>query len=223
LFDWLAAIAPRRSLAWDCAAGSGQATLDLAARFEHVIATDASRAQIEAAPAHPGVEYRVATAEDSGLPAASADLVVVAQALHWFDLERFCAEARRVLAQDGVIAVWSYGMMQIDPALDPLLQAFYSETVGPYWPPERKLVEDGYADLPFPFHELATPAFEMQSRWSLEQLLGYLRSWSATSRFLAAHGYDPVAELARDLAPLWGEGQRLVKWPLALRAGQGLP
>lgn len=223
LFAWLAAIAPGRALAWDCAAGSGQASRGLAAHFERVIATDASTAQIAAAVSHPRVEYRVAPAEASGLPDGAVDLVTVAQALHWFDLDRFYAEARRVLKPDGVLAVWTYGVLSVaGEAVDARARAFYRETVGPYWPPERRHVESGYRTLPFPFAELETPAFRMEASWSLPELLGYFRSWSATARYLTERGHDPVEALAAELAPLWGASSdhRTITWPLALRVGR---
>jgi SAM-dependent methyltransferase len=223
LFAWLAALAPGHGLAWDCAAGSGQASLGLAAHFDRVVATDASAQQIAAARPHARIDYRVAPAESSGLAAASADLITVAQALHWFDLDRFYAEARRVLQPDGVIAVWTYGVLLLDdPRLDARVQAFYRDTVGPYWPPERHHVETGYRALPFPFPEITPPPLEMETRWTLPQLLGYLGSWSATARYAAARGSDPVAALAAELAPLWGEAEqaRAMAWPLSLRVGR---
>lgn len=223
LFAWLADIVPGRALAWDCAAGSGQASRGLAAHFERVIATDASAAQIAAAASHPRVEYRVAPAEASGLPDGVVDLVTVAQALHWFDLDRFYAEARRVLKPGGVLAVWTYGVLSVaGEAVDARARAFYRETVGPYWPPERRHVESGYRTLPFPFAELETPAFRMEASWSLPELLGYFRSWSATARYLAERGHDPVEALAAELAPLWGSSpdHRTITWPLALRVGR---
>ncbi len=223
LFAWLATLTPRRDLAWDCAAGSGQASVDLAGYFAQVVATDASRAQIDAAVPHPRIDYRVAPAEASGLAAASVDLVTVAQALHWFDLPAFYAEVRRVLRPDGALAVWSYGVLAVEgKAIDALVQRFYHETVGPYWPPERAHVESGYRTLPFPFAEVDAPPFAMETVWTLPQLLGYFRSWSATARFIAAHGRDPVADLAGQLEPLWGENTsgRQVTWPLALRVGR---
>ena len=223
LFAWLADIVPGRALAWDCAAGSGQASRGLAAHFERVIATDASAAQIAAAASHPRVEYRVAPAEASGLPDGVVDLVTVAQALHWFDLDRFYAEARRVLKPGGVLAVWTYGVLSVaGEAVDARARAFYRETVGPYWPPERRHVESGYRTLPFPFAELETPAFRMEASWSLPELLGYFRSWSATARYLAERGHDPVEALAAELASLWGSpsDRRTITWPLALRAGR---
>lgn len=223
LFDWLAAHAPARTLAWDCACGTGQASTALAERFAQVIATDASRVQIDAAPAHPRVVYRVAPAQASGLADRSADLVTVAQALHWFDLEAFYAEVRRVLKPDGLLAVWTYGVHSTgEAAVDSPVRDFYAHTVGAYWPPERLHVENGYRDLPFPCTEIDAPAFAMTADWSLPQLLGYLRSWSATARYVREVGVDPVVELGERLATAWGaaDSVRRVTWPLALRVGR---
>ena len=223
LFDYLAKLAPSRSLAWDCAAGTGQATSDLAARFERVIAMDASAEQIAAAQPIANVEYRVAPAEQPGLPDSSADLVTVAQALHWFDLERFYSEVRRVLQPRGVLAVWAYGINEVEgSAINEIVHDFYSNTVGPFWPPERKLVEDGYKTLSFPFAEIQPPSFQMQTRWTLDQLLGYFSTWSATNRFIKARGESPLPALRDRLATVWGkpESARLVTWPLTQRVGR---
>jgi ubiquinone/menaquinone biosynthesis C-methylase UbiE len=223
LFDYLATLAPRSSLVWDCACGNGQATVDLAERFDRVIATDASREQIASAKAHPKVEFRVAPAEHSGLPEESAGLVTVAQALHWFDLERFYAEARRVLQPGGVIAVWAYGIIEVEGAtVDRLAREFYAETVGPYWPPQRMLVEAGYRTIPFPFAEVTPPPFRMETRWTLEQLLGYFSTWSATDRFIRETGRNPLEPLFASLARVWGDvnATRLIVWPLSVRIGR---
>jgi ubiquinone/menaquinone biosynthesis C-methylase UbiE len=223
LFEYLALVTQNNAVAWDCAAGSGQATLDLAARFDHVVATDASGDQIASAKSHPKIEYRVATAEQSGLPDASVSLITVAQALHWFDLERFFTEAKRVLKPEGVLAVWAYGINQVEgEAVNQLVQEYYSNTVGPYWPPERKLVEDGYRSIPFPFDELAAPAFRMEAHWTLEQLIGYFSTWSATTRYIKATGKNPLEQLTADLARAWGdtESPRPIVWPLSLRVGR---
>lgn len=224
LFAWLAQIVAGHELAWDCAAGSGQASHDLAAYFTRVVATDASRAQIEAAGPHPGIEFRVAAAEASGLPDASVDIITVAQALHWFDLDHFYAEARRVLKPGGVLAVWTYGVLALEgEEVDACVQTFYHETVGSYWPPERRHVESGYRTLPFPFAEMPSPGFNMETLWTLPELLGYFRSWSASGRYIAERGTDPVDALAGELAPLWGgDRSRRVTWPLALRAGRNV-
>jgi len=223
LFDYLAGLAPGQSLAWDCAAGNGQATIDLARRFDRVIATDASAEQIGAARPTTNVEYRVATAEQSGLPARSADLIAVAQALHWFNLDHFYAEARRVLRTGGVLAVWAYGINEIDgSAINEIVQDFYGNIVGPYWPPERKFVEDGYRTLPFPFAEVQPRRFEMQTRWTLDQLLGYFSTWSATNRYIKDKRENPLDSLAESLRRVWSDetSPRLVTWPLSLRVGR---
>jgi len=200
LFDYLTTLVPRTALVWDCAAGNGQASVDLGARFDKVIATDASREQIASAAPHPKIEYRVARAEASGLADQSIGLVTVAQALHWFDFDRFWAEVKRVLKPDGIIAVWAYGINDVEgDAVNRLVQEFYSATVGPYWPPERKMVENGYRTIPFPFHEITPPPINMEARWNLEQLLGYFSTWSATNRYKKATGLDPL-ELAGNRA-----------------------
>ena len=223
LFDYLATLAPRTSLVWDCACGNGQATHDLAARFDKVIATDASKEQIASAASNLKVEFRVAPAEQSGLSDGSVGLVTVAQALHWFDFERFYAEVRRVLAPGGVLAAWAYGIDEVEgDAVNQLVQDFYHNVVGAYWPPERKLVEEGYRTIPFPFAEITAPTFRMEIRWTLEQLLGYFSTWSATNRFTKATGQNPLGPLSEELKQIWGDADstRLVVWPLSLRIGR---
>jgi len=222
LFDWLAGIAPQREMAWDCGAGSGQATVALAARFAQVLGTDISAAQLASAPALASVEYRVTPAEASGLPDRSTDLVTVAQALHWFDLSKFYAEVRRVLKPQGVIAAWGYNRLQVgQPEVQRIVDCFYEETVGSYWPPERMLVENSYCDLDFPFSHIAAPQFSLHKDWTREHLLGYLRSWSAVGRFKAANGYDPVDALAGEIAAHWPEGKMMrVEWPLFMLVGR---
>ncbi|HEV8542466.1 MAG TPA: class I SAM-dependent methyltransferase, partial [Verrucomicrobiae bacterium] len=222
LFDYLATLVPQTATVWDCAAGSGQATLDLARRFAKVIATDASAEQIASATPLSNVDYRVALAEESGLPANSVDLITVAQALHWFRLDQFFAEARRVLKPGGVLSVWVYATNQFEnQAVNQIVQDFYLNVVGPYWPPERKLTETGYRGIVFPLQELSTPFFRMQARWALDQLLGYFSTWSATNRFIKANGRNPIEPLAEALAKVWGDthSPQLVVWPLALRVG----
>jgi SAM-dependent methyltransferase len=223
LLDYVAGLCAKRESAWDCACGSGQATLALAKRFDRVLATDASAKQLAGAPTHPRVSYHVSPAEDSGLEAESMDLVAVAQAAHWFDLTRFYAEVQRVLRTDGVLALWSYGPLHVESEeVDALVQRFYSETVGPFWPPERRLVDEGYRHLPFPYPQIPPPPLQMQQAWSFSRLMGYLRTWSATARYVQQHGKDPVLELEARLEPLWGDAQRerLVSWPLALLTGR---
>jgi ubiquinone/menaquinone biosynthesis C-methylase UbiE len=217
----LASVAPGAELAWDCATGNGQAAVELAELFERVIATDASETQVGHAEAHRGVEYRVAPAEQSGLVSNTIDLITVAQALHWFDLERFYAEARRVLKPQGVVAAWAYKLATVSEKIDAAITHYYSDVVGVYWPAERVLVEK-FEELAFPFAEIATPAFEMVAEWNVEHLVGYLRTWSATQRFMAERKRDPLEEVEDELREAWGDEVRRIAWPLTVRAGRFL-
>jgi len=219
LFRWLGSIAPSQQVAWDCATGNGQAAVELAEEFERVIATDASGKQVANAEKHPLVEYRVATAEESGLGSQSADLVTVAQALHWFDLDCFYAEVRRILKPEGILAAWAYKLATVSPAIDAMVNHYYSDLVGPYWPAERVLVEK-FEELPFVFDQIAAPPFAMVADWDAEHLLGYLRTWSATQRLMAAEQRDPVQEIEEELREAWGEDARRVVWPLTVRVGR---
>lgn len=221
LFEYLAGIAPACERAWDCATGNGQAAIGLAAHFREVIATDASAQQIENATRLANIDYRVAPAESSELDRASIDLVTVAQALHWFDRPAFFSEVKRVLRPDGVIAVWAYTLLKVAPEIDKLVDHFYYETTNAFWPPERKIVEGEYRDIDFPFSELTAPSFQLEEKWNLDQLLGYLRTWSASQRFINARGFDPVNDIEQELLPKWGEREQIhpVRWPLHLRVG----
>jgi len=188
--------------------------------FRRVIATDASEKQIANARPDQLVDYRVAAAEDSGIGSETMDLIMVAQASHWFDLDRFYAEARRILKADGVLAASAYNLLHIDDAIDGVVNRYYYEVVGPFWPPERKLVEQ-FADLPFPFREIDAPKFEMTAHWNLDHLMGYLRTWSSTQRFIAATGDDPLAQITDNLRCAWGEPEQIrrITWPLIVRIG----
>ena len=223
LFEWLAAQTPRRDLAWDCATGNGQAARGLAVHYGCVIATDASASQLEDAVSHPHFEFRVGTAEHSGLPDAWVNLVTVAQALHWLPLPLFFAEVQRVLAPDGVVAVWGYSLPTVSrPSLDRELRRFHDEIVGPYWPPERKMVDNHYRGVPFPFAEFPVPPFALEQPVTRRSFEGYLRTWSATHRYRAARADDPLDQIAPALTGEWADPDevRVVRWPLFMRVGR---
>ena len=220
LFDYLGRVAPSRQFAWDCGTGNGQAAVGLASVFDRVIATDASEKQIANAQPHKVVEYRVASAENSGIGSETIDLIMVAQALHWFDLGRFYPEVQRVLKSNGIFAASAYNLLHIQPAIDEVVNRYYYDIVEPFWPPERDLVEQ-FADLPLPFYKVEAPEFEMAAQWNLDHLLGYFQTWSATQRFIAAKGSDPLEQITDDLCNAWGDYEqvRSVTWPLAVRVG----
>lgn len=223
LWAWLAAAAPGRARCWDAATGNGQAALALAEHFDEVIATDASAEQLAHAPRHPAVTYRVEPAESSSLAPRSVDAVVVAQALHWFDFERFFAEVHRVLRPGGVLLACCYELLHVDDGgpIDSALRAFYTGPIWPHWPPERRHIENAYADIPFPLDPLPVPPFHMTALWDRDALLAYLNTWSAVRRHAAATGDDALADLRSTLAHLWSPGPpRPIRFPLTLRAGR---
>lgn len=222
LFRVLAGLCSTRRRAWDCATGNGQAAGGLAPFFGEVIATDASAQQIASAEPCPGVSYRVAPAEASGLEAASVDLTTVAQALHWLDFDAFYREVRRVAAPGGLLAVWMYDLLRLGPDLDPLIRRYHDEIVGPYWPPERRWVDDCYRSIPFSFEEIPAPAFEIRLSAPLAGLVGYLETWSAAKRYQRQRGEDPLARIFAELAERWGpaETEREWVWPIWVRVGR---
>jgi ubiquinone/menaquinone biosynthesis C-methylase UbiE len=223
LYTWLAQQACEHERVWDCATGSGQAAIDLVRHFAHVVASDASAAQVRNHLEHERIDYLVALAEAAPLADRSCDVVTVAQAVHWFDFERFYAEVRRVLRPGGLIAVWTYASFSLTPAAEAVVQDFYDNVVGRYWPPERRLVEQAYRTLPFPFAEIPAPEFLYETDWSLEHLIGYLASWSAVQRYKEAEGRDPLEALRPALEQVWegspGEAHKVV-WTIKARAGR---
>ena len=222
LFDFVAAISPATSVAWDCATGNGQAAIGLTNKFTRVIATDASAQQIANAQADERIEYRVATAYESSIASNTVDVVTVAQALHWFDTDRFYAEARRVLVPGGAIVVWGYGDPVIDHSpVNAVVQRYNRGTVEDFWQPERQILLDGYSTIDFPFDEVLAPPFELEAYWTLDELLGLLRTWSATASYAAHIGRDPIVDVERALTPVWEkrEERHRIAWPLFIRAG----
>lgn len=223
LFDWLASICRRHEVAWDCACGSGQASRPLAAHFDLVVGTDASPTQVAAAEATENLRFVVAASETVPIADGVFDLVTVAQALHWFVGETFFAEVRRVVRPGGVFAAWTYGMPQIvTDRIENVVHGFINGLLGPYWPPEVRMVLDGYASIELPFEELETPAFELELEWDRVRFLGFVRTWSAVGRFVEANGEDPVRRLEDELEGLWGSEEDLlpISYRLKLRAAR---
>jgi SAM-dependent methyltransferase len=222
LFEFLASLPARRDSAWDCGTGNGQAAAGLAEFFAEVIGTDASAEQIAHSQRHERVRYIVSSAEDCPLADGSVDLVTVAQALHWFDRERFYAQVRRVSRPGGVLAFWSYGLATISRPVDRVVWHLYSDLLGAYWPAERLQVEERYDTIPFPFEEVKPPQIAMTAQWNLADLIGYLGTWSSVQRFNDVRGTDPVDLVRSDLAAAWGpsEANHTVTWPLNLRVGR---
>lgn len=205
---------------WDVGTGNGQLAELLAAEFDVVFASDASEKQIEEARPHPKILYAHEPAEAPSLGPASVDAVTVAQAAHWLDLELFYAAVRRVARPGAALVLAAYDLCEVSPAIDPLVRAFSSETVGADWPPERALVDDRYRGLPFPFDEVRAPSIVMTHAWSREEFLAYVGSWSSVKRNEKRTGVDPMPAFAARLREVWADAEvRDVRWELSLRAG----
>jgi len=197
----------------------------LAEAFDQVVATDASAAQIAEAVPHPRVRYAVAPAEVSGLPGGSVDCAVAAQAAHWFDLDAYYREVRRVARPGGLVALVTYAVLEVDPEIERLVERFYGHTLDGHWPPERRLVEEGYRSLPFPFEPVEAPPLALEHRWNADQLLGYVRTWSAVQSLKKAGRGEELDRFGEELRAAWGDPsrERIVRWPLSLRLGRVRP
>ncbi|MDX1444258.1 MAG: class I SAM-dependent methyltransferase [Gammaproteobacteria bacterium] len=221
LFDWLAGQVANHQHAWDAATGNGQAAHELVRHFSRVTATDASPQQLEKAKAHQRIQFLCARSENSPLDSQSVDMITVAQAVHWFDMDAFNAEVERVLKPGGVVAVWAYGNIRVAPQIDAIEEEFYEQVVGDYWPDERRHIENGLADISLPWAELATPDFDMTAAWVPSQFTAYIGTWSAVQRYRAEKKEDPVRWLKQQLLTCWGPGERRkVRWPLHLKVAR---
>jgi SAM-dependent methyltransferase len=183
------------------------------------VATDASATQLAAAEPRQDIEFHQAAAEESGLKAGSVDLITVAQALHWFDIPQFFVESARVLKTGGLLAVWCYARNRVNSDCDPVIDRMFA-VVEDCWPPERAIVENHYRDVVMPFTDLSVPDFDMSAHWSVDEMLDYFRTWSASQRYLRISSNDPVAAIETDLRRAWGAKRREVRWPLTLRLGR---
>lgn len=210
----------RHELAWDAATGNGQAARGLAERFARVVATDRSVAQLGHAAPHPRIDFRVGPAEAVDLPRGSVDLATAAAAVHWFDLDAYFDEVRRVVRPGGVLAVWTYHVGDVEPPWDRFFHELYFEILKPYFAPETRLVDERYRTLPLPGEEIAAPTFCMEAEWTCRQLEDFVESWSGTAAYREATGRDPLDELRGELERLWGDPDtpRRIGWPLHLRA-----
>lgn len=220
LYDWLVRVCPAHHSVWDVGCGNGQAALDLADYFESVEATDVSASQIANAPNCDDVMFSVQPAEKTDFPDAAFDAVCVAQALHWFDYDRFWPEVRRVLKTGGLFAAWGYNWPHVNPGIDRVLDESFLSVIRPYWARQNKLLWDGYKDVPFPFKPLEVPDIELTMHWSLEPFFAYLHSWSATRRCMDAIGDEFFKASFRKVREAWGdEAARPVSMEFVLIAG----
>lgn len=223
LFEFLSTITPQKNLAWDCATGNGQAAIGLSKYFKNVIASDASKNQIQHGFQRENIDYKIFPAENANLDNDSVDLVTVAQALHWFDFEKFYINVKRVGKKDGIIAVWSYDMHKINPQIDNISSQLNvdGEILGNYWAKETKYVKEKYKTIPFPFKEISVPAFKTTLYWNLLQLWNYMPTWSSVKKYYSENKQDPLDLVKSELKSLWGDelNKKEVTWNINIRVG----
>jgi ubiquinone/menaquinone biosynthesis C-methylase UbiE len=221
LFDFILSRVTHKRTAWDCATGNGQTATKLARVFEKVYATDISQRQLDNAPTADNVYYSLQEAEKTSFADGVFDLITVSQALHWFKFDQFYDEVRRVGKSGAVIAAWSYSLFQVNTDIDSLMEEFHFGLLDKYWDEERKYVDEGYKTIPFPFKEIETPSFQMQFDWTIEQVEGYLNTWSAVVKFIKQEQYNPVDELIKKIRNCVHEDTKslTVVFPIHLRMG----
>lgn len=219
LFNFLRKLSSSRENAWDAGTGNGQVAGELAEFFGRVCATDISIQQLSQAVQKPNIHYTKQASEKTNFPDDHFDLVTVAQAVHWFDFERFYAEVRRVLKKGALLAIIGYGLFRSNPATDEIIDNFYNDIIGPYWDSERRFLDEKYQSIPFPFTEIEAPEFKIKTKWSLERLLGYLNTWSAVKHYEKQEGKNPVALIAGELEQSFGEVGE-INFPVLLRVGR---
>lgn len=221
IYDFIYPLLKDNATAWDCGTGNGQIAQELANYFTNVYATDISQAQLDNAIKLPNIHYSLQPAESTNFDDNSFDLVTVAQAVHWFNFEKFNAEVKRVGKPGSIICLIGYELNNITPDVDAVVRYFYNDIVGPYWDAERKHLENKYSQIPFPYKELETPDIQNIKLWKLEQLIGYLNTWSSVKHFIKKNGYNPLDKIMNELKAAWGNQEvRKVTFPIIFKAGR---
>ncbi len=207
----------QKNSAWDCATGNGQVAVELANQFINIYATDISAKQLSQAPKLSNIQYKIERAEKTNFEDHQFDLITVAQAIHWFNFDDFFPEVRRVLKPNGVFAAFGYGLMKIIPGIDEVVHHLYEAILGTYWDEERRHIENGYLNIPFPFEEIKSPTFEIITEWNFDQLIGYLETWSSLQHYIKANEKNPIEFVYNDLEKAWGNQKRVIHFPLILK------
>jgi len=219
LYEFIFQFVTEKKVAWDCATGNGQVANYLSTHFHEVYATDISQQQLDQATKQNNIFYSLCPAEKTVFQENQFDLITVAQALHWFDRDAFYNEAIRAGKPGSLLAVWGYALLYIEPIIDEIIMDYYNHSVGPYWDNARKLVEEQYKTISFPFEEIHPPPFSIKVQWTLNQLSGYLSSWSATQKYIREKGQDPVSPFIKRLTKYWTKPDMTVTFPLFARVG----
>lgn len=220
-YEFLYGLIANKQNAWDCGTGNGQVAYQLSSVFEQVCASDISEAQLVNALQAYNIEYSVQPAEKNNYKDDQFDLIIVAQAIHWFDFDKFYTEVYRTGRKDAILCVLGYGLVEISPEIDKIIAIFYNNVLGNYWDSERKYIDERYRTIPFPFNEISAPDFAIAQQWSLPHFIGYLNTWSAVKHFIKRNGYNPVDKLMWEIEKQWdAEQMQSIRFPLFMRVGK---
>ncbi|QYA26565.1 class I SAM-dependent methyltransferase [Gramella sp. MT6] len=219
VYDFIKAQLSSYDTAWDCGTGNGQVAVELSKFFKKVEATDISENQLKNAAKRDNIHYSVQPAEKTSFSNRKFDLIISAQAVHWFNFDTFYSEVIRCLKPGGKVMIMGYGLFYSNTETKRVITRFYNDIIGPYWDEERIYLDENYETIPFPFKEIATPEFAQRYHWSIDHLLGYLRTWSAVKHFENENGRDPVSLIESELREAFGKSNE-VNFPILLRMGK---
>lgn len=221
LFEFINSLVANKERAWDCGTGTGLLASELAKTFKEVYATDISQSQLDNAVRADNIFYSLQPSEKTNFKNNQFDVITVAQAIHWFDFDKFYDEVRRVAKKDSILCVAGYAIIRISDEIDNLIDEFFHKVLGQYWDKERKYLDEHYRYIPFPFEEIQTPEYENKLKWTMEHFIGYLNTWSAVRHFIKDKGFNPVDDLIPEISKNWGDkDEKDVRFPILLRIGR---
>lgn len=195
-------------IAWDCACGNGQAAIDLVPYFSRIEATDINENQLKHSFQHEKISYSLQKSEKTNFPSRYFDAVCAAQCLHWFDLEEYFIEVKRVLKKQGLFACWGYSFFQIEDTLDAIIDSTLLKVIDPYWSENNRILHRRYADVRFPFKPIHGPEIRMTMNWDLNQFTSYLETWSAVKLYHERTSDSLIENVRQMLKKHWEEKEK---------------
>jgi len=201
----------KRELAIDVGAGTGQASVPLTKYFNKVIAYDPSPGQLEQSVKANNLEYIQSIAEKIPLPDKCVDLLVSAQAVHWFNFDQFFNETKRLLRPGGLLALWCYSLCSVtnNEEADHILKEYY-KIVRPYFEEGRKYIDNHYIDIVPPYPNVERISLSMPKEVTRESFVGYLETFSGLNNWRKKYPNstdDPHTKAATMLCSIFKEGE----------------
>jgi SAM-dependent methyltransferase len=207
----------------DLGAGTGYLGRGFAKRGARVLGVDLSEAlvaeakKLDAAAGLPSA-YVIAPAEATGLPDASAEIVSAGQCWHWFDRPAAAAEAFRLLAPGGRLAIVHFDWLPLPGNVVEATEELIAEH-NPHQPAPHRRHGGGHGIYPewlldarlAGFTNLETFSFDAELRYSHEGWRGRIRASQGVGAML---DLEAVSAFDEDLAGLLAE--RFAEQPLVI-------